>query len=262
MQTWAKRGLQTALVTGGLLVLGTGIASAHEDVNPDRPANPLDGSVSIPLDIQDNAVSTPLGQINLPDVHQKISSDKITDKLPQPLGGPTGKVAGTLGKAASPVTGTISGLTDQVTSVASGAKPQAGKHAATTHGLHNPARGNKLHNHIAVPVQVAGNALALGRSAKVHTNANQSFSRPAPENTGANGRPLGGNVLGLDGALPVQLANNAVGLGANAESKGVAKQSTNVGGPVNTDGSGTSLSGNALLGHLATPVQVTGNAVA
>ena len=30
MQTWAKRGMQTALVTGGLLMLGTGIASANE----------------------------------------------------------------------------------------------------------------------------------------------------------------------------------------------------------------------------------------
>jgi hypothetical protein len=30
MQTWAKRGIQTALVTGGLLVFGAGVASAHE----------------------------------------------------------------------------------------------------------------------------------------------------------------------------------------------------------------------------------------
>ena len=31
MQTWAKRGVQTALVTGGLLMLGTSIASAAEN---------------------------------------------------------------------------------------------------------------------------------------------------------------------------------------------------------------------------------------
>lgn len=37
MQTWAKRGIQTALVTGGLLMLGTGIASADEGGNPDSP---------------------------------------------------------------------------------------------------------------------------------------------------------------------------------------------------------------------------------
>ncbi|GAB3438069.1 hypothetical protein [Actinophytocola sediminis] len=42
MQTWARRGIQTALVTGGVLMLGTGIASADEDVNPDKPASPVD----------------------------------------------------------------------------------------------------------------------------------------------------------------------------------------------------------------------------
>lgn len=42
MQPWARRGLRTAVVTGGLLVLGTGIASANENVNPDLPASPLD----------------------------------------------------------------------------------------------------------------------------------------------------------------------------------------------------------------------------
>ena len=37
MRTWAQRGLRTALVTGGLLVLGTGIANATENV----PAGPV-----------------------------------------------------------------------------------------------------------------------------------------------------------------------------------------------------------------------------
>ena len=51
MQTWAKRGIQTALVTGGLLMLGTSIASASENVNPDRPASPIDGGGLPALDI-------------------------------------------------------------------------------------------------------------------------------------------------------------------------------------------------------------------
>lgn len=42
MQPWARRGLRTAMVTGGLLMLGTGIASANENVNPDLPPSPLD----------------------------------------------------------------------------------------------------------------------------------------------------------------------------------------------------------------------------
>lgn len=61
MQTWAKRGLQTALVTGGLLMLGTGIASADENVNPDTPASPLDLNATVPLDAANNAIGTPSG---------------------------------------------------------------------------------------------------------------------------------------------------------------------------------------------------------
>ena len=47
MHTWAKRGLQTAVVTGGLFVIGSGIASASENVTPAAPANlPAVGNVS------------------------------------------------------------------------------------------------------------------------------------------------------------------------------------------------------------------------
>ncbi|HEX5114740.1 MAG TPA: hypothetical protein VFW65_06035 [Pseudonocardiaceae bacterium] len=52
MQTWAQRGVRTALVTGGLLMLGTGIANASQHV----PATPIDagglpgaGSLPAPL---------------------------------------------------------------------------------------------------------------------------------------------------------------------------------------------------------------------
>src|SRR2546422_9753079 len=75
MQTWAKRGIQTALVTGGLLMLGTGIASADEDVNPDKPASPLDGSLSIPVNIQNNSIGSPLGQLDVPNVSREVKVD-------------------------------------------------------------------------------------------------------------------------------------------------------------------------------------------
>ncbi len=46
MQTWAKRGVRAALVTGGMLAAGSGVASASEDC-PDRPAPPL-GETTLP----------------------------------------------------------------------------------------------------------------------------------------------------------------------------------------------------------------------
>lgn len=48
MQTWAKRGMQAALVTGGMLAAGTGVASASEDC-PERP-NPFGGAKLTPLE--------------------------------------------------------------------------------------------------------------------------------------------------------------------------------------------------------------------
>ncbi|WP_438388921.1 hypothetical protein [Actinopolyspora saharensis] len=41
MQTWARRGVQAALVTGGMLAAGTGVASASGEC-PDRPTSPFD----------------------------------------------------------------------------------------------------------------------------------------------------------------------------------------------------------------------------
>ncbi|TDC87548.1 hypothetical protein E1161_25620 [Saccharopolyspora aridisoli] len=56
MQTWAKRGVQTALVTGGMLAVGTGVASAG-DASQQRPM-PLGESVFPPA-LDDTA---PLGR--------------------------------------------------------------------------------------------------------------------------------------------------------------------------------------------------------
>ncbi|MEV7550392.1 hypothetical protein AB0N89_12270 [Amycolatopsis sp. NPDC089917] len=48
MQNWMKYALQVSLVSGGLLMLGTGIASAAENVDPDVPASVLDQHVVAP----------------------------------------------------------------------------------------------------------------------------------------------------------------------------------------------------------------------
>ncbi|SDP75315.1 hypothetical protein SAMN04487905_108122 [Actinopolyspora xinjiangensis] len=40
MQTWARRGMQAALVTGGMIAAGTGVASASGNC-PERPTSPL-----------------------------------------------------------------------------------------------------------------------------------------------------------------------------------------------------------------------------
>lgn len=78
MQTWAQRGLRTALVTGGLLVLGTGIASANENVNPDLPPSPLDSPIGGGIGQLPSAPVQAIGVASTPpDTEEATSLDHI-----------------------------------------------------------------------------------------------------------------------------------------------------------------------------------------
>jgi hypothetical protein len=224
MQTWAKRGIQTALVTGGLLMLGTGIASADEDVNPDRPAPPLDGSLVVPLNIDNNALGTPLGsQVDVPKVKTELINVRASEA--------TGNAAQVASDAVAPFTGG------------------------------DPLLGNKVAADVVVPFDVSGNAIgALGDAAAVN-ESRQTVDQTRPIFTNGTGDTLAANVIDLDYAAPVQLTGNAVaGLG-NAKTDNTSIQETWTTGDIGTDGSEGFLSGNLVAGHGTTPVQATGNAI-
>lgn len=296
MQTWARRGLQTALVTGGLLMLGTGIASAHENVSPDTPASPIDGGVSVPVNVGNNALGTPFGQKNLPGVDRTVSTHEVTDAvtgaLPQSAGLPTdgvtsatGKLPVALSKAAPsvskalptggnlptsgnlPIVGSAtSGVTDKVSGitknvpVASSLPAVPGNSTQALGG--DPLMGNRGRVDVVVPVDISGNAIAAGGPAAVQNNSDQTVSDPDPVITGFDPGALTNNVVAVNYALPVQIANNAVGAAGNAASAGSANQSATTGGDIVTNGSQRTLSGNVAAGQFATPVQLAGNAVA
>lgn len=78
MHTWLRRGLRTALVTGGLLMLGTSIASADENVSPDLPPSPVDAGVSVPF----NAGHIPLSAPTYRDVGEAAGRKVATPALP------------------------------------------------------------------------------------------------------------------------------------------------------------------------------------
>ena len=75
MRIWAKRGIQAALVTGGMIALGTGVANAGgcDATCPPQPHVPVDGSapagllsgpgVDVPIHAANNKIGTPLGEI-------------------------------------------------------------------------------------------------------------------------------------------------------------------------------------------------------
>jgi hypothetical protein len=267
MQTWAKRGFQTALVTGGLLMLGTGIASADENVNPDTPAGPLDVNASIPLDISKNAVGTLGKQVNLPEVHKEISTKPATDELNRALA-PVSRTEAF--KNAAPAISAANGATTKVT----GAASQVGQslsHAAdkradgvsepSVQSTGDPFMGNKVVGNLALPIQITGNAVGVLGNAAVDSHETQPYLHNTDVSTSGAGGGFAGNVVNLDWALPVQISGNALGLVGSGKTSGSATQSAATTGDVQTDGTNGGLAGNVVSPQGATPVQVSGNAL-
>jgi hypothetical protein len=266
MQTWAKRGIQTALVTGGLLMLGTGIASADENVSPDTPAGPLDVNASIPVDISKNALGTLGKQVNLPEVHKEISTKPVTGKLNGALA-PVSRTDAF--KSAAPAIGATNGATSKVTAAASQLGQSLGsadgkrvdQAEPTVQSTGDPFMGNKVVGNVALPIQITGNALGVLGNASVDSDETQTYEHNTDVSTSGAGGGLAGNVVNLDWALPVQISGNALGLGGSGKTSGSASQSATTTGDVATDGTNGGLAGNVVSPQGATPVQVSGNAL-
>ncbi|MCW2509395.1 MAG: uncharacterized protein JWP68_2543 [Modestobacter sp.] len=109
MNVWMKRALQTGLFTGGLLALGSGIASADESAV----------DVTVPVTVTDNALAvlgtagTTPAEIQLPAVGGTIAAalGAITVAVPVTVGGNAADVAGIdiAQPAATPATGGSAG---------------------------------------------------------------------------------------------------------------------------------------------------------
>jgi hypothetical protein len=297
MQTWAKRGLQTALVTGGLLMLGTGIASADEDVNPDKPASPLDGSVSVPTHMHGNAIGTPLGGQTLPVLHKDatVRADDLTSAVPAgklaPVADPT--VAKAKQAATETAAPALDKVRDRTPSLTDGARDQADplvdKTKIVTGKLNRlpggdrfsnmpslddkvdvPAidarngehlSGNQINVDLVVPVQITGNAIAILGKASACDDSSQSYGNHQDVETTGKGAALSGNVVDVDLAAPVQITNNAIAVIGKACADGSSSQEAWATGDIVTDGSHSVLGGNVIAPQLATPVQITGNAI-
>ncbi|HEX5403514.1 MAG TPA: chaplin family protein, partial [Pseudonocardiaceae bacterium] len=274
MHTWVRRGFQTALVTGGLLMLGTGIASADENVNPDLPANPVDAGVSVPIDTSQNAVGTPFGQYQTPSVHRNISTGDVTggDLGTQAL--PTRAVStkalptralptNALPTNALPNTGNLP--VGQATSALGQANPlmrQASPELQGLGGNQGIFRGNRVHADVVVPIELCGNAIAVGGDAAEDATCSQTIQHSDPIVTNGDDEALAGNVVAVNGAIPVQLTGNAIAAAGDAYAHTVAGQSGTTGGDIRTSGAAGTVAGTIGAAQVATPVQVADNAIA
>ena len=232
MQTWAKRGLQTALVTGGLLMLGTGIASAQENVNPDAKPNPLDAKVRVPVDVDHNNLGTLVGNHDLPSIHHEIGTPGAADLPVRDIAVPANPLVRTAQERAAGVE--AAGLT----------------------------RGNTADADVVVPVSVCGNAIAATGNAFTDGTCVQSASSTGEIRTDGSRGTLAGNVAHGAAAVSPQVNGNAVAALANAESRATSHQRAVAGDRVRTSGEDGSLSGNIAAVQGAVPAQVTNNAVA
>ncbi|MGW6443764.1 chaplin family protein [Lentzea sp. NPDC055074] len=232
MQTWAKRGLQTAFVTGGLLMLGTGIASAQENVDPDAAPPAVDVAASVPVKADQNKLATPVKEITVPKVDRTISTDRVTSAVPT--------------RTAAPVANPL--------------VRQAGERLQGT-PLQNLVRGNTIQAHVDVPINICGNAIAVLANTEATGDCSQHTHRDGSIVTDGAGQALAGNVVAVNHILPVQITGNAIAAGGNAATNTNAEQVSTTGGDIKTSGDRGAISGNVIAEQGATPVQITGNGV-
>jgi hypothetical protein len=181
MHTWVRRGLRTALVTGGLLMLGTGIASADENVNPDLPPSPVDAGVSVPV----NVGHLPLSPAMHRDMGKAVASKVAA--TPAPARSVVGR-ANPLVRQAQPVAQRVA--TQKTAAQQAVAQQAATKKAGST------LSGTLTAAQMAVPMRTANGAVSSANGAM----ANQPMAQrlpSVPQNGVLGGVPVVPSIPGV-----------------------------------------------------------------
>jgi len=214
MNVWITRGLQTALFTGGLLAVGTGIASADEST--------ID--VTVPVTVTDNALAvlgtapdnTP-AEIDLPDLSGTISADLagITIAVPLTVGGNAADAAGldVVQPAADPATGGAEGRlvdADVPVTLTGNAVAVLGNATATETAPAPSADAPAGLVDVDAPVLVCGNGIA------VLGDATSGCTTPGSMTPGGNGGTDSSGGGAIDVVAPVTACGNGIGLLSDA----------------------------------------------
>jgi hypothetical protein len=226
MQSWAKRGLQTALVTGGLLMLGTGIACADENIDPDIPASLLDLNVTVPYTIADNALGTPVGQSDLGGATGEISTKPATKAVKEAISsGVTpardavkgNKVSGDVVVPIQITCNAIGVVGDASVADCRSSQSYSHNHDVATSGKNSGIAGNGVVLDWAAPIQITGNAGGLAGGSGYATGSASEYDADTSatpggwiQTNGAGGAGTG-NVVGAPIALPIKVNCNAGG---------------------------------------------------
>lgn len=229
MRIWAKRGIQAALVTGGMIALGTGVANAggcdatcpplpHGSVDGSAPTGLLSGpGVDVPIHAANNKIGTPLGEIAPPPIHNE-----------QIKTGPLGKLVPPLDvlPAGHPLSGTTI-----------------------------PVDG-------MVPIDISGNAVALLGDVETTNESAYWYHRPNAVTTNGDNGVLTGIIAGVTGYVPTQITGNAIGLGGTAKTQNSALMAIHGGGDWETSGRNGTANGIIAAIRQSLPVGFNNNAIA
>lgn len=263
MQNWAKRGLQTALVTGGLLMLGTGIAAADENVDPDAKPSPLDGGVSVPVKVGNFSIGTPLGQKDIGTlVDKNISTGDVLEKG-SAKAAPYLKGNVVAPNALVPVeaTGWAVAAGGEAHNVNQSDESHAQGSGVQTSGAGDGLAGNVVAPTAVAPAQVTGIAFPLLGSATVQNTTNQDSTAGGSVATSGDSGSGSGNIVAPHAAVPMAVNNTAAGWFAGAATvDGDSTQTASAPGSRETSGADSVLSGNIASAPIAGPAHVDGTA--
>jgi hypothetical protein len=277
MNAFVSRGLITLAVTGGLVVLGAG--AAHADDGTDGDGGLLSGlqgivNIDLPVTISGNgisvggsssssgAASTPAAGTSAPG-----GSTSGSDSL---LGGTQGLIGVNVPITVSGNAVSVLGDSSSEDSSFEGANGSGDAGSATTSGKDGILGGSQVVGGVNTPVTVSGNAISVlgdSSSSGSATSAGATgsgSSAPSGSTTGTDS-VLGGTQVLADAAAPVTVGGNAISVLGDSTSSGAA-----VTGGTSGEGSGSTgtttggdsiLGGTQVLGDVAAPAVVGGNAI-
>ncbi|MEU5257359.1 hypothetical protein [Amycolatopsis sp. NPDC021455] len=264
MHPWAKRGLQSAMLAGGLMMLGTGIASAEEQVNPDLAPSPLDGGASVPIQIRKINLGTPAGESPLPlDVDNEVSTGTVLHDSSKPLGGLLlNNVVKPDVSAPVQITGWALGAggDSHVVNDSEQVHKQGGP--ITTTGEGKPLAGNVVTAPVTAPIGVNNLAFGTLSNATVDGFANQDSTVGGPVTTNGDNGVVSGTIAAVQGALPIGVNNTAAGWGGTGTVNTTTTQGAHSPGQLTTSGKDGVASGTVAGVPVAVAPQVDGTAAA
>ena len=281
MSKYVSRGLALVLFTGGLTLLGAGIANAADTTGDDGllSGTQIVAPITAPVEAAGNAVSVLgdafAGGTAAPAPAPAPASAPVTTSGTDSVLGGTQAVV----EAAAPVTvqgNAISVVGDAASApapvaAAPAAEPAAPAAAPTTSGADGIAGGTQVLPKISVPVNLGGNAVSvLGDSSSEGASA-PAAATPTAGSTGStdgatttgSDSVAGGTQIAPDVALPVSVGGNAISILGDAASTGsstpAAQEGTNDG--VTTTGNDGILGGTQIVPSIALPISIGGNAI-